>query len=453
MKDVTKELLNCLIHEVSSSSREAKLTAYTVAVELLFRNQQLFDYEPELASRSFPLEGSKEHITYFSKKCLLIIDKLEGAACGGARYIYRSKGSRVYLFEDGQVQTVTPYSTINDEGFHLHNCPWFEGLGGVPKTIEAVEEVVEYLNDPGERTERVVSEVMINILCNIKERYNRSYCLEYIMTPPDVDHLSEFSKNLREELWDVIFSSDEWVEEQKNLCIDYLLKNEIHPLPYQLISYIGKISKASSDKVQFELMLKKLEDRLCKKIDETANVNDLIEYFEKRHNEFLSSAGINTIDGVKKVVNEILIQFKDLVENKGLWKQFWVDKSKPKNESSAQEIFTAVAHSFCKANNIDISPEADFGNGPVDFKFSSGFHSKVLVEVKLSTNSKLVHGYEKQLEVYKKAEGTECGVLLIIDVGGIGRKYEKVTQLKEKCFLSDIWYVDANRKLSASKRI
>ncbi|QYJ89401.1 hypothetical protein [Shewanella halotolerans] len=160
---------------------------------------------------------------------------------------------------------------------------------------------------------------------------------------------------------------------------------------------------------------------------------------------------------VVEIVNKILSQFQDLVENKGLWKELWDENGKPRKEKASQRLFFAVAYSYCKANNIDLTPEADSGNGPVDFKLSQGFDSKLVVEVKLSNNSSLVHGYEKQLEIYKKADDTDLGVFLIIDVGGIGQKYDVVQKMrndfiKEHGKASDIWYVDGNQKASASKR-
>ncbi|MAI36178.1 hypothetical protein [Alteromonas sp.] len=162
-------------------------------------------------------------------------------------------------------------------------------------------------------------------------------------------------------------------------------------------------------------------------------------------------------DEVVEVVNKILNQFQDLIENKGLWKELWDENGKPRKEKASQRLFFAVAYSYCKANNIDLTPEADSGNGPVDFKLSQGFDSRLVVEVKLSNNGSLVHGYEKQLEIYKKADDTDLGVFLIIDVGGIGKKYGAVQKIrndfiKEHGKASDIWYVDGNQKASASKR-
>jgi hypothetical protein len=187
---------------------------------------------------------------------------------------------------------------------------------------------------------------------------------------------------------------------------------------------------------------------------------ELLNKIPKDHPYDLSCYAGRTLNNgeVLEVVNKILSQFQDLIENKGLWKELWDEHGKPRKEKASQRLFFAVAYSYCKANNIDLTPEADAGNGPVDFKLSQGFDSKIVVEVKLSTNGSLVHGYQKQLEIYKKADDTDLGVFLIIDVGGIGKKYNEVQRLRsdfirENGKASDIWYVDGNQKASASKRV
>lgn len=165
-----------------------------------------------------------------------------------------------------------------------------------------------------------------------------------------------------------------------------------------------------------------------------------------------------TLDDVELLVEDILNQFKDLIENKGLWKEMWADDKKPRKEKAAQRLLFAVAYAYCKANNLDLSPEADSGNGPVDFKISQGFEQKVLVEIKLSSNKKLPHGYEKQLEIYKRGDDTDRAFFVIVDIGYIGEKYQKVQQAKiaaEKNGLrtSKIIHIDAQHKDSASIRI
>ncbi|ENF3460583.1 hypothetical protein SM871_001553 [Yersinia enterocolitica] len=164
-----------------------------------------------------------------------------------------------------------------------------------------------------------------------------------------------------------------------------------------------------------------------------------------------------TIDEAEELVEEIILQFKDLIENKGLWKEMWADDKTARKEKAAQRLLFAVAYSYCRANNLDISPEADSGNGPVDFKISQGFNQRILVEIKLSSNKKLVHGYEKQLEIYKKGDDTDRAFFVIVDVGFLREKYQQVQQKKiafqnETGRASKIIHVDAQQKESASKR-
>ena len=158
---------------------------------------------------------------------------------------------------------------------------------------------------------------------------------------------------------------------------------------------------------------------------------------------------------VLKVVKDTLDLFKRHIEAGNLWEELWIDR-KPKKERAAQLIYYAIADGFCKANNVDISPEANMGGGPIDFKFSSGYSARVLVEMKRSSGS-VVHGYEKQLEFYKAASQTEYAIFVIIDYGDLGDKYNAIRRIREARIkggarASEIVVVDATPKASASKR-
>jgi hypothetical protein len=158
---------------------------------------------------------------------------------------------------------------------------------------------------------------------------------------------------------------------------------------------------------------------------------------------------------LKRIVTQIVEHFKDLVEKNGINYLLW-DQNRPRKERAAQRLFFAVADVYCKANNIDISPESDSGGGPVDFKFSSGYSGRFLVEIKLSTG-KVVHGYKTQLGVYEEAEKSFESIFLILDVGGLAPKLKTILRAKnDQAARSertpDIIVVDAKRKPSASKR-
>jgi hypothetical protein len=158
---------------------------------------------------------------------------------------------------------------------------------------------------------------------------------------------------------------------------------------------------------------------------------------------------------IMRVVKDTIDQFKRHVEAGNLWEELWAG-SKPKKERASQLIYYAIADAFCKANDLDISPEANMGGGPIDFKFSSGYQARVLVEMKRSGGT-VVHGYEKQLEFYKTASQTEFGVFIIIDYGDLGNKLNEVRRIRDQRLkmgerASEIVVIDATRKASASKR-
>ena len=155
------------------------------------------------------------------------------------------------------------------------------------------------------------------------------------------------------------------------------------------------------------------------------------------------------------VVTSIIKQFSFLMEKRDLWKVLHESPSR-KIEKVAQTLFFATAYSYCNANNLDITPEAETGNGPVDFKFSVGEHPKILVELKLSKND-VVKGYTSQLPAYVAAENADHAHYVVVDVGRLGQKWSDLQLLHgEKIAAGErgysIWLIDGTERASASKR-
>jgi hypothetical protein len=158
---------------------------------------------------------------------------------------------------------------------------------------------------------------------------------------------------------------------------------------------------------------------------------------------------------ISRVVNDTLALFKRHVETGNLWEELWVG-DKPKKERASQLIYYAIADAFCKANDLDISPEANMGGGPIDFKFSRGYKARVLIEMKRSGGT-VVHGYEKQLEFYRAAAQTDFAVFVVIDYGDLGNKLREIRDIQKDRLnrgerASEIVVIDATPKASASKR-
>lgn len=216
-----------------------------------------------------------------------------------------------------------------------------------------------------------------------------------------------------------------------------------------------------SSKDAFEALLDSIHEVRGKSYDFEKDPHGLLRWRElltKAASDYplaLFLASSATPDDVHKIVKKIVAQFQFLVEEKGLWKEFWHD-GKRRPEKSAQRLFYAIAHGYCDANNLDVSPEMDTGSGVVDFKFSVGAKARVIVELKLSDNPKVVAGYEKQLETYKKSEETTNGIYVVVDVGGLGKKDQQLLKVKNDRNtrgnpVSDIVFVDGSIRRSASK--
>jgi hypothetical protein len=145
------------------------------------------------------------------------------------------------------------------------------------------------------------------------------------------------------------------------------------------------------------------------------------------------------------------------VEENRLYEFLYRDDGRPRHEVFAQRLFYAVADAYCEANNVDLSREPNAGNGPVDFKLSKGYTARILVEVKKSSNSDLLHGFEKQLPEYEKSEATFESIYLIVRVAESESRIKKVISLRDSKVaelkrVPEIFVVDGRKKKSASKR-
>lgn len=158
---------------------------------------------------------------------------------------------------------------------------------------------------------------------------------------------------------------------------------------------------------------------------------------------------------VKSVVKQIIVKFKSLIESNGLDILLYANH-KPRHERHSQRLFYGIASAYCETNNLDLSAEPNAGPGPVDFKMSSGFTGKVLVEIKLSTNN-LIHGFDKQLPIYQEGERTKEAFYVVLKVSKTDDSIKRLLEHRNSKKLPDaqlpeIIVIDGTIKPSASKR-
>jgi hypothetical protein len=106
------------------------------------------------------------------------------------------------------------------------------------------------------------------------------------------------------------------------------------------------------------------------------------------------------------VIQSLVTAFQRFVEEQGGWRLLWNDDKTRKPEEAAQLLFKGVVQSYCRSNDIVVDREVELGRGPVDFKFSSGYSRRALLEVKKLDNTKFWQGLRKQLPSYLKSD--EC---------------------------------------------
>lgn len=154
----------------------------------------------------------------------------------------------------------------------------------------------------------------------------------------------------------------------------------------------------------------------------------------------------------REAILHILEIFKDWVENNRGWSEIQ-EISTGKREKIVQRLIHLGAKEYITVNNLDISFESDLGRGPVDIKISRGA-DKSICEVKLSSNSQYLHGYQTQVKEYGKAECTENLFYVFVDIGNpqrlrtIKEEHEKNKASGIKC--PELIIIDATIRKSAS---
>jgi hypothetical protein len=101
---------------------------------------------------------------------------------------------------------------------------------------------------------------------------------------------------------------------------------------------------------------------------------------------------------------------KDVIENKGGWRLFFVDGEPLRRESDLHIMFRLT---WCNTPS-DVNREVNNGRGPSDFEISRGRFDKSLVEFKLAKNTALARNLKYQAEAYQKASDAQVALKVIV---------------------------------------
>ena len=214
--------------------------------------------------------------------------------------------------------------------------------------------------------------------------------------------------------------------------------------------------------VAFQDLIDQYKKKKLSGYDFSNDPNGILRWYEEvlnvtQTNPFnISLSDTPSSQEILKLVLSICNQFKKLIENNGLFRLLYINRTKCHNERYSQLLFFGIADKYCEVNNIDINREPNNGKGPVDFKYSKGYDAKVNVEIKLSSNRNLISGYEKQLDAYNTAENTNYSIYLVIRVTQSEKNIKQLLEIHQERIklgeqVPEIIVVDGRWQSSASK--
>ncbi|WP_337163900.1 hypothetical protein [Vibrio fluvialis] len=294
-------IFGCL--ELEGSSKSVVVDAFSEAMNCFLSSDEIFQKLPELVyigcdelrENSLNFEANSEEsgrITYFQEPATLVYDGIKASAFGRMNYIYRTKGVRLYLTKSGILDVLTPYCTIDDDGFQLHNEVWDSyGPDFNEMTVDDVRRLIHFtsedynIRDP----KQFVCGELIKMLCSVKQSFIRDYFLEYLITPPDVDRLSEFSVEVRSTLWSICLSEsfrEKWGEEVQHTAMNILSSQGVSPTTGQVVEFLKASQSKENTLEQILSKLDEIQDHMS--VD---NQNDDIDLFELKPN--ICGIGIN----------------------------------------------------------------------------------------------------------------------------------------------------------------
>lgn len=263
------------------------------------KSNNINDIEAAINSGKKYLNKNEQKIRYIKSQGVLLYDGIHASAFGRMNYIYRSKGLRLYLLENGDILLLTPYCTIDDDGFQLKQEIDIRLNINDIKSIEDIRNLMfltkKDFNDKNEKIQYV--QEIIKILCNIKDVFHKDYFLEYLITPPDVDKISKFSKKIKIKFWDICLSTEfqsNWGVDIQNQAMHILSKLEIQPSSTQLLKYVQLVSSEDNFPKLME-ELKRLENNIIDKIEES-NQDDIFDFKPN-----ISGIGINGNEAIKRI--------------------------------------------------------------------------------------------------------------------------------------------------------
>lgn len=272
-KDASDEFL---IETFKSAFRllDVKQDSFEKIPQIVYASNEYFEYDNK---QKIGKKGnhSQSEISFYEDEGIMIYDGIYASAFGEMKYVYRSKGMRIYYCTNGELKILTSYSTIDNEGFQLGQ----ELVNSfMIKDIYSIDQIIEillvYLDCNQEFNIQLALQKFLKSLTQIIKPFKKAYFIEYLLFPPDVHYPSDFSLKLKDELWSLVLSSqfkEQWDINTQNEIISLLSHIGINP-NYNVI--INFLKNATTPNTEILDKIEQLENNLVSIIER----EDIIEF-------------------------------------------------------------------------------------------------------------------------------------------------------------------------------
>lgn len=277
--DLEYLLIGCLFSK--DSSDEFLIETFKSAFKLLDVKQDSFEKVPYIiyASKEYFEHNSKQkinkrdnhsqsEISFYEDEGIMIYDGIYASASGEMKYVYRSKGMRIYYCKDGELKILTSHSTIDNEGFQL--CQELVNSFMV-KDINSIDQIIEilhvYIDANKEFNIQLALQKFLKSLTHIVKPFKKAYFIEYLLFPPDVHYPSDFSLKLKDELWTLALSSkfkEHWNINIQNEVISLLSHLGINPNYNVIINFLKNTATSNTEILE---KIEQLENNLVNIIE------------------------------------------------------------------------------------------------------------------------------------------------------------------------------------------
>lgn len=154
-------------------------------------------------------QPKKRQIKLYNKQGFILYDGLSARASGHFSYFYRGEGVRIIWFEDGEIKVVDLYCQIDCNSTYAIN----EDIGqydifdrdSCKEEFSSISRYVgkeEFPSIDFDYRDYSDTYFWIDRLAKINMQFLRGYALEYLINPVDVQRLSDFSVELKFQLWE-----------------------------------------------------------------------------------------------------------------------------------------------------------------------------------------------------------------------------------------------------------